>query len=92
MPTSTVSGTLSDTAPSMRSRTSAAACLGFAFRRFEEQLVVDGEDHARAQAVRRQRGVQVDHRALEDVGRRALDRHVHRLALGLRPGSDRSGS
>ena len=35
-------------------------------------------------AQRRERVVQIDHRALEDVGGRALDRHVHGDALGGR--------
>ena len=55
--------------------------------RLEQQLVVDGQDHA----ARRRRGrrcarssaaCDVDHRLLEHVGRRALNRHVHGLALG----------
>ena len=45
-----------------------------------------GENHARpgaGLAARvRERGVDVDHRALENVGRGALDRHVDRGALG----------
>ena len=43
---------------------------------------MDGQDHPGAG---RQGGVHVDHRALQDVGRAALDRHVHRDALGRAP-------
>ncbi len=42
------------------------------------------EDHAGLRR-RRERGVDVDHRALEDVGGRALNRQIDGDALGLRP-------
>ena len=42
------------------------------------------ENHPRAQALLRQRRVELDHRALENVGRGPLNRHVDRFALGLR--------
>ena len=58
--------------------------LGAFLRRFEQQLVVNGEDHPRAAAGHgRQRGVDVDHRALQDVGGGALDREVDGDALGF---------
>ena len=67
MPTSTVSGTFSAAADCIRSRTSAANSSARVLRHLEQQLVVDGEDHPRL-GVRRERGVDVDHRALHDVG------------------------
>ena len=53
--------------------------------RLEQQLVVHGEDHARAAAGDRapSAAVDVDHRPLEDVGGCSLDGKVDRLALGL---------
>jgi hypothetical protein len=52
--------------------------------RFEQQFVVHREDHPRARVRGSERRIDVDHRALEDVGRRALDGQVHGDALGGR--------
>ena len=48
IPTSTVSGTLRWTADCINSRTPPATSSAVVARRLEEQLVVDGEDHAGA--------------------------------------------
>ena len=50
IPTSTVSGTFSVTACSISSRTRGRRFLGGFLRRLEQQLVVHGQDHARASA------------------------------------------
>ena len=86
IPTSTVSGTLSATAPSIcararsprprrprpaRASNSSSSCTV----RIMRGAVAASVDERR---------VEVDHRALEDVGGGALDRHVHRDALGRR--------
>ena len=47
IPTSTSSGTRSFTAPAIVSFTSAATCVGLILRRFEQQLVVNRQDHPR---------------------------------------------
>ena len=54
--------------------------LGARLRHLEQQLVVDREDHPRI-GLRRERGVDLDHCALHDVGGRALNRQVDRDAL-----------
>ena len=82
-PTSTVTGTFNATADFHQLTHGGGGFVGGLLRRLEQQLVVDGEDHARAAAGDgRERGVDVDHRLLQDVGRRALDRHVDGGAFG----------
>ena len=54
MPTSTVSGTSSVAACSMRSRTTSAAASASSCGALEQQLVVDGQDHARREPALRQ--------------------------------------
>ncbi len=49
---------------------------------FEDELVVDLEEHLRAQAALRQLGVDAVHGDLDDVGGGALDGHVDGDALG----------
>ena len=87
MPTSTVSGTPSATAPSIRSRTSAAvssaASRGASNSSSSCTVRIIRAGRPR---LRDQRRVDVDHRALEDVGGAALDRDVDRVAL--RAGAD----
>ena len=51
-------------------------------RAFEDELVVDLEEHLRAQAALRQLGVDAVHGDFDDVGRGALDGHVDGDALG----------
>src|SRR5207253_1653478 len=50
-------------------------------RRFEEELVVHLEQHARLQARFANRGIDPNHGSFHDVGRGTLDGHVHRHAL-----------
>src|SRR3990172_7348161 len=89
MPSSTVSGTVSSAAPSMRARTSAATSpAGRLAAHLEQQLVVDRQDHARARSSPgepAERGVDVDHGPLEDVRGGALDGQVDRHPLGRGP-------
>ena len=66
-----------------QSRTPRATSSAVVARRFEEQLVVDREDHpARPPASVGSARVHVDHRLLQDVGGGALNRQVHGHALG----------
>ena len=53
-------------------------------RRFENELVVDLEEKADAGELRGERGVEGEHRLLDEVRGRALERRVHRHALGVR--------
>ena len=58
------------------------------FRDLEQQLIMHRQDHAGACGTRRAAGelaVDVDHRALQDVGGCTLNRHIHRDAFGRRP-------
>ena len=55
IPTSTVSGTLSGAAACIASRTTAAISSARSSRHFEQQLVVDGQDHPRVRVSRRAR-------------------------------------
>src|SRR5947209_3366830 len=54
-------------------------------RALEEQLVVDGEDQPRPPDLVVERPGGADHRQLDHVGRRALDRRVDGEALAERP-------
>ena len=81
LPTSTSSGTSSVNALSIASLIALLGLGDARLRHLEDELVVHREDHARARhdvAV-----AELDHRELQDVGRRALDRRVLRDALGL---------
>ena len=84
-PTSTVSGTRSATAPSIRSRTSAAVSSAAAFgasnssSSWTVRIIRAGDPLATSAPM------DVDHRALEDVGGAALNREVDRVALRARP-------
>src|SRR4051812_27027473 len=49
----------------------------------EHQFVVHLQQHPRAQRARADVGVDPQHRALDDVGGRALDRRVERLTFGV---------
>src|SRR5260370_5500992 len=56
--------------------------LGLVLRHLEEQLVMDLEEHTRAEPGAGEGGGEADHRALDDVGGGGLERGVDRLALG----------
>ena len=76
MPTSTVSGTPSSTADSIRSRTAATVRRRAPPAPRTAARRARSGSSARVAAARGERGVDVDHRALQDVGGGALDRHV----------------
>ena len=60
----------------------ARSDLGFG--RFEQKLVVDLHDHFGLELFFFERLGHADHRDLDDVAGRALDRHIDRLAFGPR--------
>ena len=80
-PMSTTSGTRSSITRLHRRRARRLDRVALGDRHLEDQLVVHGEDHAGREAGVVERPVEVDHRELEDVGRRALHRRVLRHAL-----------
>ena len=80
-PMSTTSGTRSSVTVSITSRTHRLDAVALLDRDLEHELVVHGEQHPRGEAAVVERAVEVDHRELEDVGRRPLHRRVLRHAL-----------
>ena len=93
MPTSTVSGTASDARPpsvrGSRPRPRRRARRGTS--NSSSSCTVRIMRPADPNGGSRERRVHVDHRALQDVGGGALDRHVDGDALGRRRGSGRCG-
>ena len=59
--------------------------LDFSFRDFEQQLVVDLQQHAGVQVFAGKGSRDAGHRALDDVGGRALQRRIDRLPLSAGP-------
>ena len=83
MPVSATIGTVSAHAASITSRASAAVRVGFRLRHLEQQLVMHLQQQARGEPGLAQRGGQLHHGALDDVGGAPLQRRVDRGALGI---------
>ena len=68
--------------PDISSATSCASVIEFVGRDFEDQFVVDLQQHPRRRLFSPQPAVDVDHGQLDQIGRRALDDRVDRRAFG----------
>jgi hypothetical protein len=55
--------------------------IDFIQRNIEDELIVDLEDHGSPEILCSDLSIDPDHRELDHISSRSLDRHIHRLTL-----------